>query len=316
VSDLQREVADVNGSGSVNATDALQIQQFFLDTRSSFDAGVFASTTASAEAPAEGVDLQVAAYGDVNLSGGVASGASAASTLAVTTTDAPSSTAKSVTTQRGPEGRFDVPVSLGQSADLGAYSLTIEYPEGKASFEGISAQENVQARAENGTIRVSWFDDSGNRPLTLDGGDVLFTLQFTAKDGVDNDASFTLGDVTGEFAAPDATVMSGVGVQVPAVKFGPVVPESFAFNGNYPNPTNGQTQIAFDLPSDAKVSVEIYDMLGRQVMSVPQTSMTAGVDKTLSVDGSRLSSGLYLYRLSVETASETIRETGRMTVVK
>jgi hypothetical protein len=56
-------------------------------------------------------------------------------------------------------------------------------------------------------------------------------------------------------------------------------------------------------------------MLGRSVMTIEQP-MAAGAAQAVTLDGNALSSGVYVYRLQVESGVETIVETGRMTVVR
>ncbi|MEL7171320.1 MAG: 5'-nucleotidase C-terminal domain-containing protein, partial [Bacteroidota bacterium] len=46
------------------------------------------------------------------------------------------------------------------------------------------------------------------------------------------------------------------------------LPEVFALKGNYPNPFNPSTQVAFDLPTTAEVELVVYDLLGREVYTV------------------------------------------------
>ena len=75
------------------------------------------------------------------------------------------------------------------------------------------------------------------------------------------------------------------------------LPESFALQGNYPNPFNPSTRIVFDLPSSAEVSVEVLDLLGRSVLSLGSQSIEAGANRTVELDGSLLASGTYLYRI-------------------
>ena len=82
----------------------------------------------------------------------------------------------------------------------------------------------------------------------------------------------------------DASYIEGVtmmGVEVDGSVFLPPVitaneqgetaglPETFALQSNYPNPFNPRTTIQFDLAQPAEISVEIVDMLGRRVMTVP-----------------------------------------------
>jgi hypothetical protein len=75
------------------------------------------------------------------------------------------------------------------------------------------------------------------------------------------------------------------------------VPKKFDLSQNYPNPFNPVTKINFDIPEDGKVNLRIYDMLGREVATLVNDVRTAGY-YTVNFDASRLSSGMYFYRLS------------------
>ena len=53
-------------------------------------------------------------------------------------------------------------------------------------------------------------------------------------------------------------------------------PLSVNLLGNYPNPLSDVTNIVFDLPSPAQISLTVIDVLGRVVSSLPQTRFDAG----------------------------------------
>ncbi len=74
------------------------------------------------------------------------------------------------------------------------------------------------------------------------------------------------------------------------------LPETFQLDQNYPNPFNNETVIRFTLPEDADILVEVYNVTGRRVAVLADGSFRAG-EHHLRFDGSRLSSGMYLYRL-------------------
>jgi hypothetical protein len=93
------------------------------------------------------------------------------------------------------------------------------------------------------------------------------------------------------------------------------LPTEFALHGNYPNPFNPTTNIRFDLPQSADVRVQVYDILGRQVMTM-QYAMQAGANQTISIDAAHLASGTYLYRVVAEMQGATRAETGKMLLVK
>jgi hypothetical protein len=94
------------------------------------------------------------------------------------------------------------------------------------------------------------------------------------------------------------------------------VASAFTLRGNYPNPFNPTTTIRCDLPEAAEVQVEIIDLLGRVVMTVPKNSFTSGSHQALSIEVANLPSGLYLYRILAEMGDQQLVRTGRMTLVK
>ena len=94
------------------------------------------------------------------------------------------------------------------------------------------------------------------------------------------------------------------------------LPETFERYGNFPNPFNPTTTIQFDLMQTAEISVEIVDMLGRRVMTVPAKQMEAGAARTVEVEAVNLASGAYLYHLIARTATETRVKTGWMMLIK
>ncbi len=94
------------------------------------------------------------------------------------------------------------------------------------------------------------------------------------------------------------------------------LPSEFTLKGNYPNPFNPSTTIQFDLPESADVSVAVMDLLGRQVMSIPVQAMSAGANRTVRINATALSSGIYLYRITAITGASTSVRVGTMTLLK
>ena len=77
----------------------------------------------------------------------------------------------------------------------------------------------------------------------------------------------------------------------------PEVPTEVYLSGNYPNPFNPSTTIEFGVPAPGMVRVELFDVQGRLVRSVVNTTLPAG-HHAVRVDLSAVPSGVYLYRLS------------------
>jgi len=89
------------------------------------------------------------------------------------------------------------------------------------------------------------------------------------------------------------------------------VPSNFALSQNYPNPFNPSTKINYDLPTDSKVSIKLFDMSGREVMTLVNEVKTAGY-YTVSFNGANLSSGVYFYTIS----ADNFVSTKKMTLIK
>ena len=82
-----------------------------------------------------------------------------------------------------------------------------------------------------------------------------------------------------------------------------MTPLNFKLHQNYPNPFNPQTTIAFDLPKAAKVSIEIYDILGQKVINLVDNEAYKAGNWEVVWDGNnsqhnRVASGIYFYRIS------------------
>lgn len=93
------------------------------------------------------------------------------------------------------------------------------------------------------------------------------------------------------------------------------IPTKFDLSQNYPNPFNPVTKIDFALPLDAKVSIKIYDMTGREVKTIVNEQRTAGY-YTVQFNGSDLSSGVYFYRIMTKSSGADYIMTKKMVLVK
>lgn len=81
-------------------------------------------------------------------------------------------------------------------------------------------------------------------------------------------------------------------------------PTQFTLFQNYPNPFNPTTQISFSLPNTTHVQFEVYSILGQRVSTLVDGTINSG-NHTVSFDGSNLSSGVYIYRLSTPNYSQS-----------
>lgn len=87
------------------------------------------------------------------------------------------------------------------------------------------------------------------------------------------------------------------------------LPQDYVLNQNYPNPFNPETEIAFSLPENANVSLEIFNSLGQKVNSLTNNQFPAG-EHSLSWNGTddngnQLASGIYFYKLTANEFSQS-----------
>ena len=73
-------------------------------------------------------------------------------------------------------------------------------------------------------------------------------------------------------------------------------PLEYTLGQNYPNPFNPTTEITYSLTDAGYTEVTVFDLLGHEVLTLVDEHLSAGRYR-VSFDGSRLPSGIYIYRL-------------------
>lgn len=91
-----------------------------------------------------------------------------------------------------------------------------------------------------------------------------------------------------------------VGVQ----NIGTTVSKNFVLHQNYPNPFNPETRIKFEVVSTKNVSIQVFDVLGKEVATLVNKKFTPGVYE-VSFEASKLSSGIYFYKLVTDDFADT-----------
>ena len=95
------------------------------------------------------------------------------------------------------------------------------------------------------------------------------------------------------------------------------IPKNFSLDQNYPNPFNPSTTIRFALPTNAKVSIKLYNTLGQEVVNILNNEqLNAGVHETV-FNAYNFSSGVYFYRLEANgDDGSSFAQTKRLVLVK
>jgi photosystem II stability/assembly factor-like uncharacterized protein len=92
---------------------------------------------------------------------------------------------------------------------------------------------------------------------------------------------------------------------------GTTVPQKFSLNQNYPNPFNPVTKISFSMAKAGPVMLTVFDMTGKKVVTLVNTTLSAG-NFEYEFDGAKLSSGIYFYRI----ITNDFVDTKKMTLLK
>ena len=87
--------------------------------------------------------------------------------------------------------------------------------------------------------------------------------------------------------------------------------KNFTLEQNYPNPFNPTTVIRYQLPENGRVTLKIYDLLGREINTLVNEEKIPG-NYTVQFDGSKLSSGVYFYQIQ----TEKFRSVKKMLLIK
>jgi len=89
------------------------------------------------------------------------------------------------------------------------------------------------------------------------------------------------------------------------------IPTGYTLSQNYPNPFNPSTTIRFTITQTAQTTLKVYDVMGREVATLVNETLTAGA-YTTKFDGANLPSGTYIYVLT----SGGHRLTNKMVLLK
>jgi len=80
----------------------------------------------------------------------------------------------------------------------------------------------------------------------------------------------------------------------------------FRISQNYPNPFNPSTTIEYQIPQSSFVTIKVYDVLGKEIITLVNEEKPAGIHE-VTFEPKDLTSGLYLYKISAGGFEQTMK---------
>jgi hypothetical protein len=296
--DLTEEAADVNSSGSNNATDALWVMQRAVHLVNFFPAGDWAFLP-NDETYGGTHDIYTINYGDVNMSNLPGSGK-----------DMPAITLATDGTINVVQGEvFDMPIRVADAVTLGAITLNLGYNSNLLEVVEVIGLEGTVSNTTPTNIALAWSDLNS---VNLNNNDAIVTLRLIALSEItSSDQLFTVEYGT-EFADPGLNVLEDVRLKIFGISTEPAATDYF-LSYNRPNPFSTSTQIEYTLPESGKVRLSVVDLLGQEIAVLINQTQSAG-SYTVQFNAAGMSSGVYIYKITVQGESRDFIETRRMVI--
>jgi len=195
------------------------------------------------------------------------------------------------------------------------------------ALEWVIAAPNLEAYAQDSTVILAWteieedllyyqLDRATNAMFTENVDQTYVTTNTYTDDDIDTGIEYfyRVSGYVGYWTDYSNTV--SVIIESLDLDEDSAMHLDYKIHQNYPNPFNPTTQIKYDLPEDALVSINIYDLMGRSIKSLVNSQQTAGYrsiqwNATNNL-GEPVSAGMYLYTIQ---AGE-FRQTKKMVLLK
>ncbi|MEO6696246.1 MAG: T9SS type A sorting domain-containing protein [Ignavibacteria bacterium] len=199
---------------------------------------------------------------------------------------------------------------LNMNAPLNTHTIGTENTGGTIGlqivFDNASyMHNNLAIKIEKG---LSWVDVVPSNGTIAPSGNQTVAVNFNSTGLMPNSSyvgNLTIG--TNDPVTPAKVVRIrlnvgpvGIGEQLTGI------PTEFALNQNYPNPFNPSTRISYALPKEGFVTIKIFDILGKEVMTLVNENKVAGYYDA-EFNAANFASGMYFYKLEAGSFIDTKR---------
>ena len=207
---------------------------------------------------------------------------------------------------------IELPIRTFYAYNIGAVSLILNFPSEILDVTDVTMNNpnngSVQWASNDNELRIGWYSTIA---LHLNAGDTLLTLHLKLKTTNSKESSiqFNLASIPlNELADGNYKVINNAKLEIATVKLSSSTLQNE--NGdlilsNHPNPFNEATIINYTLPLDGKVTLEIYDYLGKCTKTIVNETQVKGKHEIL-FNSINLPTGIYFAKLSLKNENNEI----------
>jgi hypothetical protein len=168
--------------------------------------------------------------------------------------------------------------------------------------QGENFQTTVRIQQTTGTVNPAYFTMPVDLRFFGSGLDTTISV-FNTTDDQSFFFNFTVSPDSVQLD-PDNWILKDIQKVPSGVTRDPFIPQEMSLQQNYPNPFNPATTIRYELSKTTWVTLTIFDILGRNVITLVDKEQPAGYYSP-QWDAANVPSGIYFYRLRAGTFSQT-----------
>ena len=189
---------------------------------------------------------------------------------------------------------FDIPAGTSE------FNLRLEWNDGWDRYPTDDLDMAVYD-PDNNLILLDNDGDDDNDGISLDAPERLNLVSPAAGTYTVSVEGFTVWENKEKFKLY-ADIVGGTPFNLAKQTSAEALPTEFSLSQNYPNPFNPSSVINYDLPHDAFVTLNVYDIQGRLVRTLINENNDAGYHSVIfngkNDTGNKLASGMYIYRIT------------------
>lgn len=187
---------------------------------------------------------------------------------------------------------------VGNASNTAAIGTRVEI---KATINGVSVRQTREISGQTG----NGSQNSLRVHFGLGDAVIIDSLSFKWPSGnVDSYANVSANDF---YEAVETTGLNQIVTSVNDALAN--LPEQFELSQNYPNPFNPSTTIQYNLPENSAVTLKIFNILGHEIRTLAKQTQTKGSHAIVwdgrNDNGSRVSSGVYMFRIEAGSFIQT-----------